>query len=371
MSYQRKVDIALFVPSLRGGGAERTMLNLACGFSEQGYKVDLVLQRAEGPFLSEVPDKVRIVDLKAKRMALGLFPLISYLRRERPHSLLSAMTHTNITALLAKRLARVGTRVVVSERNTMSITSRKGKTLRSRLLPLMAKRLYYWADVVVAVSKGVADDLANFLNFPRERIRVIYNPVITPEILQKANEPLEHPWFKLGELPVILGVGALTEQKDFPTLIRAFALVRKERPARLMILGEGGDRPKLEALVREMGLENDVSLPGFVDNPYKYMKRAAVFVLSSKWEGLPTVLIEAMACGIPVISTDCPSGPREILENGKYGVLVPVGDVERLAKTIIMYSIRKFMSEENLQTQAQKFHLECAVKEYLRIMGLG
>lgn len=369
MSYQRKVDIALFVPSLRGGGAERVMLNLARGFSEQGYKVDLVLQRAEGPFLSEVPDKVRIVDLKAKRMALALFPLISYLRRERPRSLLSAMTHTNITALLAKRLARVETHVVVSEHNTMSITSHKSKTLRSRLLPLMAKRLYYWADAVVAVSRGVADDLANFLKFPRERIRVIYNPVITPEILEKAKEPLEHPWFKPGEPPVILGVGALTDQKDFPTLIRAFALVRKEHPVRLMILGEGEDRPKLEALVRKMGLENDVSLPGFVYNPYKYMKRAAVFVLSSKWEGLPTVLIEALAIGTPVVSTDCPSGPREILENGRHGTLVPVGRVEELAKAILeILKGNVYKNEKIINTRAQMFYRDHVKEAYRDIL---
>jgi len=366
-SKSKRVDIALFVPSLRGGGAERVMVNLARGFSEQGYKVDLVLQRAEGPFLSKVPDEVRIVDLRTKRMALALFPLISYLRREKPRSLLAAMTHTNIVALLARKLARVETRVVVSEHNTISIISHTSKTLRSRFLPLIAKRLYYWADAVIAVSKGVADDFAEFLKFPREKIRVIYNPVVTPEILEKAEEPLEHPWFKPGEPPVILGVGALTKQKDFPTLIHAFALVRRERPARLMILGEGEDRPKLEALVRKLGLEKDVALPGFIDNPYKYMKHAAVFVLSSRWEGLPTVLIEAMACGTPVVATDCPSGSREILEGGKYGALVPVGDARELAKTI-MKALVDTSQREIIKARLYQFSLESVVGKYMDLL---
>jgi len=366
-SKSKRVDIALFVPSLRGGGAERVMVNLARGFSEQGYKVDLVLQRAEGPFLSKVPDEVRIVDLRTKRMALALFPLISYLRREKPRSLLAAMTHTNIVALLARKLARVETRVVVSEHNTISIISHTSKTLRSRFLPLIAKRLYYWADAVIAVSKGVADDFAEFLKFPREKIRVIYNPVVTPEILEKAEEPLEHPWFKPGEPPVILGVGALTKQKDFPTLIHAFALVRRERPARLVILGKGEERPRLEALVRELDLEKDVALPGFVDNPYKYMKHAAVFVLSSRWEGLPTVLIEAMACGTPVVATDCPSGPREILEEGKYGALVPVGDARELAKAI-MKALVDTSQREIIKAKLYEFSLESAVGKYMDVL---
>lgn len=366
-SKSKRVDIALFVPSLRGGGAERVMVNLARGFSEQGYKVDLVLQRAEGPFLSKVPDEVRIVDLRTKRMALALFPLISYLRREKPRSLLAAMTHTNIVALLARKLARVETRVVVSEHNTISIISHTSKTLRSRFLPLIAKRLYYWADAVIAVSKGVADDFAEFLKFPREKIRVIYNPVVTPEILEKAEEPLEHPWFKPGEPPVILGVGALTKQKDFPTLIHAFALVRRERPARLVILGEGEERPKLEALAQELGIAEDVDMPGFVENPYKYMANAAVFVLSSRWEGFGNVLVEAMACGTPVVSSDCPNGPSEILLGGQYGKLVPLGNAQAMA-VAILETLDTPLSQKVLRTRAAEFVLEQVCQKYKEVL---
>jgi glycosyltransferase involved in cell wall biosynthesis len=194
---------------------------------------------------------------------------------------------------------------------------------------------YPWADAIVAVSKGVADDLARVARLPRDRIKVIYNPVVTEALFRKAEEPLEHPWFLSGCPPVILGVGRLTAAKDFPTLIRAFARVRESQLARLLILGEGEKRDSLEKLVRELRLERDVSMPGFMDNPYAYMRKSSIFVLSSCWEGLPNVLIEAMACGCQVISTNCPSGPEEILRGGHYGKLVPVGDAEALAKAIL------------------------------------
>ena len=187
-------------------------------------------------------------------------------------------------------------------------------------------------------------------------------------LFAKSEEALDHPWFLPGEPPVILGVGRLTQAKDFPTLIRAFALVRKKHPARLMILGEGEERSKLETLVQELGLEKEVSLPGFVDNPYKYMKRAAVFVLSSKWEGFGNVLVEAMALGTPVVSTNCPSGPAEILENGRWGRLVPVGDVYALAEAII-----ETLDEEHhpdVANRAKDFAVELAVEKYINVLGV-
>lgn len=329
-----KERISLFLPSLRGGGAERVMLNLARGFAERGYEVDLVLAKAEGPYLSQVPDNIRVIDLKSPRVLYSLPGLIRYLRQERPHALLSALDHANIVALWAKKLSRVPIRVVVSVHSTLSRASTNATSIRARLIPSWARIFYPWADAVVAVSKGVADDLIKLTELPQEKVHVIYNPVVTPELFAKADEPLDHPWFEPSEPPVILSVGRLTPAKDYSTLIKAFALVRKEMPARLMILGEGEERPKLEALIRDLGLEKDVALPGFVNNPYKYMKHAAVFVLSSQWEGLPTVLIEALALGIPVVSTDCPSGPAEILNNGEYGRLVTVGNEKELAQNI-------------------------------------
>jgi len=327
--------IALFLPSLRGGGAERVMVNLARGFYDQGINVDLVLAKAEGPYLSEVPARVRVIDLHSSRVLFSLPGLVRYLRRERPQAILSAMDHANIVAIWARKLSGVPCRVVVSVHSTLSRALMNIPNLRGYLMPNLIRIFYPLADTVVAVSNGVADDFANITGLQRERIQVIYNPVVTPEILEKAEEALNHPWFAPGEPPVILSVGRLTKAKDYPTLIRAFALVHRERPARLMILGEGEERPKLEALIQELGLDDDVSLPGFVDNPYAYMARAAVFVLSSAWEGLPTVLIEAMAVGTPVIATDCPSGPREIASLTNACTLVAVGDSVTLSRSII------------------------------------
>lgn len=355
--------LAFFVPSMRGGGAERVTLNLARGVAERGYAVDLVLAQAEGPFLAEVPESVRVVDLKASRVLLSLPALVRYLRRERPEAMLSAMCHANIVALWAQRLAGVPMRMVVSERITLSRSAQRG-----RLMPQLIRHFYLWADGIVAVSKGVADDLAQVAGIPRQRIQVIYNPVVTPELWQKAQAPLEHPWFKPGQPPALLAVGRLSPQKDFPTLIQAFARVRQACPARLLILGEGEERPGLEALVRQLGLERDVSLPGFVTNPYAYMARASLFVLSSRWEGLPGVLIEALYCGAPLIATDCPSGPREILRDGQYGQLVPVGNATALARAI----------ETSLESETPRapreswrpFELETVVNQYISTLTL-
>ena len=363
--------LALFLPSLHGGGAERVKVNLAQGFAERGLKVDLVLAKAEGPYLSRVSSKVRVVDLRAKRVLYSLPALVQYLRRERPAALLSALNHANVVAIWAKKLACVKTRLVATEHTVLSQSTENTSSLRGRLMPLLIRLFYPWADAVVAVSRGVAEDLSSMTGLPLNKIKVIYNPVITPELFAKAEEPVDHPWFRPGEPPVILGVGRLTAAKDFPTLIRAFALVHKERPARLMILGEGEDRPELEALVRELGLEQDVALPGFVENPYKYMKRAAVFVLSSRWEGLPTVLIEALALGTPVVSTDCPSGPREILKGGECGLLVPPGDPKKLAEGILRILTDKALAcelAEKGRRRATDFTVDKAVEQYLTLI---
>ena len=238
-------------------------------------------------------------------------------------------------AITANELSGATTRVAVSVHTTLSEAVPNVGNLRGRLVRYCVQLFYPLAYAVVAVSQGVAEDLICTTRIPESKVRVIYNPVVTPELFVRASEPLDHPWFIPGEPPVVLGVGSLRGAKDFATLIRAFALLRKEYPARLIILGEGQERPQLEALVRELGIEEDVILPGFDENPYNYMKQARVFVLSSQREGLPTVLIEAMALGTPVVSTDCPNGPREILEGGKWGTLVPRGNPEELAKAIL------------------------------------
>jgi glycosyltransferase involved in cell wall biosynthesis len=360
--------ISLFLRYLGGGGAERVMLNLARGFVQYGLKVDLVLGKAWGPHQEKVPPEIRVVDLKASGLLSTTMALVRYLRQDRPVAMLSALHYANEIAVWAKRFAGTSTRVIVSEHNTFSQAIQHTSKTKRHLLPFFVRHFYPWADGIVAVSQGAAKDLARSTGLPIESIQAIYNPVITPELLEKAKEPLDNPWFAPGELPVILGVGKLEVQKDFPTLIRAFAQVRQVRPARLMILGWGPDRPKLEALVEELALESDVSLLGYVDNPYPYMAKASVFVLSSAWEGLPTVLIEAMAVGTPVVSTDCPSGAAEILGNGKYGLLTPVGDSQALAEKILQVLGGGQKTIDS--TWLEQFSLEDVTKEYLNVLGL-
>ncbi len=363
----KRPDVAIYLRLLYGGGAERVMVNLMQGFVERGLRVDLVMNKADGPYLSEVPPEVKIVDLKAPRMLAGLPKLASYLRREQPQALLSGLHYNNEIALWAKRLGFSSTRVVVSEHNTLSIHSQRRSTgWRS---PVLARLFYPLADGIVAVSRGVAKDLANVTGLRDSRIQTIYNPVVTPEMLEKSKATLEHPWFQAGEPPVILAVGRLEPQKDFPTLIEAFAKVREVRPAKLVILGSGREGSKLKSLVSKLNLDDDVAMPGFVKNPYPYIKQASVYVLSSAWEGLPTVTIEALALGTPVVATDCPSGSAEILDNGKYGTLVGVGDRQAMAEAIL--KVLSVNSQPVDPDWIQQFDLETATQKYLEVLNLS
>jgi glycosyltransferase involved in cell wall biosynthesis len=361
--------IAFFQPSLVGGGAERVVVNLMQGITERGIPVDLVLAAAKGPLLDQLPSSVRLVDLRAPRVLRSLLPLAGYLRRDRPRVLISSMGHANLVALWAGKLARGRTPIVVIEHNTLSQESQNERRLAGRIWPQLLRTFYPWATSVVAVSRGAADDLARTSGLPRDRIEAVYNPVITATTTALAGQVPDHPWFASGQPPVVLGVGRLSRQKDFSTLLRAFAEVRRRRQARLIILGEGEERPAIEALAHELGLTEDVALPGFRDNALAYMAGSAVFALSSAWEGLPTVLIEALSAGTRVVSTDCPSGPREILQEGRLGALVPVGDHAALAAAILD-ALARPAGAIPLDALAP-FTREAAVDHYLQVIDMA
>lgn len=325
--------VAVFMQDFAGGGAERVMLSLVSGLIESGDDVDLLVFRKEGPYLPDVPPQVRIVDL-GTGFPGSIRPLIRYLRQERPKALLSALNQPNVVAGWARRFSGTAVRTVITVHNTLSVEAATGKSLRLKLMPFFVRAFYPWADEIVTVSKGVADDMRDTVGVRAKNVQVIYNPVVSGQLLEKARADVDHPWFAPGEPPVVLSVGRLTAQKDFSTLLKAFAKVRTRTPARLIILGQGDERAALESEVDSLGLNDDVAMPGFVDNPFAYMAKSAVFVLSSRFEGLPTVLIEALASGARVVSTNCPSGPDEILAGGKYGKLVPVGDPSAMADAI-------------------------------------
>jgi glycosyltransferase involved in cell wall biosynthesis len=356
-------DIAFFLVNLYGGGAEKVMINLANGFAEKGMKVDLVVAILEGEYLSLISPKVRLIDSKSSRLISSLPSLVNYLKQNRPQVLISALEDPNTIAVIAKRLAGVSTSVILTVHNHLSRAYKQSKDFKSKLTPLFVRLFYPWADGIVAVSQGVAEDAAKMSNLPLDKVKVIYNPIFTDDLIEKFDQPVNHPWFLEDKIPVILGVGRFTKQKDFPTLIRAFALVQKQCSARLMILGQGDDLPSLQALVTELSLEENVCFPGFVPSPYAYMKQSTLFVLSSIFEGFGNVLVEAMLAGTPVVSTDCESGPAEILADGKYGHLVAVGDVQGLA-TAMIKTLENPLDSQLLRARGQEFSLEAALTKY-------
>lgn len=400
--------IALFIHGLSGGGVQRSTINLAAEFVRRDHEVDLVVGTAEGASRSMVPAATRLVPLQ-RQTRLGYLPLVmqaepdlrrlflkpvmlpllpqralfylpalaDYLQMRQPDAVISADTYCNLVAVWARHLARTRTRIVVSERNALSVQLRRPErrhAWRWRYAPPLVGALYPKADGIVAVSEGVGHDLAALCNIPRGTISTIYNPIHPGEELEdRAAEAVDHPWLRPGEAPVILGVGRLVKPKDFGTLIRAFALVRAERPARLLILGEEherGERDRLLALARSLGVADDVQLPGHVANPYAFYRRAALFALSSYREGLGNVLIEALSCGCPVVSTDCPYGPAEILDGGEYGRLVPVGDWRAMAAAISA-TLDSPPALQKLRARGASFSVERAASAYLALAGVA
>jgi glycosyltransferase involved in cell wall biosynthesis len=361
--------IAVFIPSLRGGGVERNMLNLTRGMADAGYAVDLVLVSAEGPFLKMVDKRVRVIDLKSSRVISALPKLIRYLKDTRPGVLLSGMGHANIMAVIARRMAGVHCRLVVSEHTLPSVIAKVSRTPLSKTVPLLSRWFYPRADAVVVVSEDVGRNLREVSGLREELITVIPNPVVTPELEEELAQKANHRFFAEGLPPVILGIGRLSHEKGFDVLIRAFGYLLETTDARLLIVGEGEDRPLLEALVPKLGLQDKVDLPGFVDAVPSFIGQAAVVAMPSRIEGFGNALVEAMAGGVSVVATNCPGGPSDILEQGKYGPLVPFDDPAALAKGIEM-ALRDPVPADVLKLRAAEYTLDRVVARYLEVMGL-
>lgn len=318
---------------MRGGGAERVALNLVEEFCAAGIETDLVLVRREGPLLAQIPDTVRIIDLGASRARWAVRRLRSYLTASRPRAVIGIGLDANLAAVLASIGLREKPQLILSVHNVISRINPHWPAWRHRLNARMMARLYRRADHVVAASDGGAGDLIA-AGIDRPRPVRIHNPVLRMERAASAL-PASHAWFGDPTVPVVIAAGRLTAQKDHALLLHAFANVVKRRAAKLMIVGEGPLRPKLERLIVELQLTGKVALLGYRDDIYGWMKAADLFVLSSASEGFGNVLVEAMATGTPVVATDCPHGPREILEDGQWGRLVPPGDPDALAQAII------------------------------------
>jgi glycosyltransferase involved in cell wall biosynthesis len=357
-----------FIPgTLDLGGIGRNTLNLGEELTRRGYPVDLFLTREGGVYAAQVPSSIRLF-IGEGSATRSISSLIAYLRRRRPRVIISAHPHIHLLVLIAARLARGHTRVVCTVRTNISV-DRKSKGAYRNILIEAARYAYRRADAVVAVSEGVADDLAAHAGIPRGDVRVIYNPALTRRLLEQETLEIDCSWLMERHAPVIVSVGRLTKQKDFPTLVRALAHVREVLPdCRLVILGEGEERSSIESLVQELGLGEAVLMPGFVPNPAAYVARASLFALSSAWEGFGNVLVEAMAVGTPVVATDCPSGPAEILEHGSFGRMVPVGDYLSLAEAIIN-ELRTPTPANVLRQRAEMFSAESAADQWLELIA--
>jgi glycosyltransferase involved in cell wall biosynthesis len=359
--------IAVFIPDLHGGGTERMMVRLVNAFAARNHETELILATRAGPYLDKVSDRVTIIDLQCSFMSPRIVHRLSrHLARSSPDALLSAMTYPNVAALLARRIAGLSMRVVISERTVLTVQSRQCSSLKEKLKPLAARMTYHMADHVISVADDVSTDLVEHIGVDPGRITTINNPVIPDNGMQPRAAP-EHPWFHDKTAPVVLSVGRLVQPKDYPTLLTAIARLPDNCPARLLILGEGPDRTALEALAGDLGIRDRVAMPGFAGDPYAWMQHADLFVLSSVWEGSPNALVEAMGCGCPVVSTDCPGGSRRILEDGRHGRLVSVGDADGLAQAITD-TLKNPPDRQQLLARAADFTVSRSADRYLAVL---
>ena len=392
--------IALLTRGLEGGGVQRMMRHTAGELLSRGFDVDLLTPRRGR--LAEERSGLRVHHLRCLpppigRLAalsadprgwrdmlrpvllapiaaqqLGLIPALTrYLRAIRPDGLIAATTYLNLSALWARRLAGVPTRIIVSERSHLSEnlrSGRNGRASRWRHVPPLLRRTYPLAEAMIGVSDGVARDLEALTSLPAGSVRTIYNPVLPHSLPPLTAPPPDDSWLRDDGPPVIVAASRLVKSKDHPTLLRAFARLRKVRAVRLMVLGEGPERRRLERLAASLDVAADVRFPGWVDESWRYMRHAAVFALPSMREGFGNVLVEALAVGCPIVSTDCPSGPSEILDGGRFGRLVPVGDEEALAAALGA-SLDQPPDRERLRQRAASFTAAAAIDAYLDALG--
>ncbi|WP_269781361.1 glycosyltransferase [Luteimonas fraxinea] len=353
------------LPDLRPGGAEKLHVNLAKAWGREGVSVEFVLCRNEGELISDLPPDVKVTDLGAARMRSALLPLARYLRNSRADVILAAMWPLTVIVPVAARIAGFKGQVVVSEHSPLSIAFKDRGRMHNIALRLSMRLAYPLANQRIGVSRGVADDLASLSGLPRSNFRVIYNPAAlgvslgvgeqTPDLLAGAPGP------------VIISVGTLKRVKRFDLLIRAFSEIPSHFRVTLCILGEGNERAALEQLATSLGLQDRVLLPGFVTDPGPWYRAASLFALASDYEGFGNVIVEALEQGLPVVSTDCPSGPHEILCDGKYGRLVPVGNAAALSDSLVA-ALQEKPDRELLKSRARDFSLDKISREYLSLM---
>ena len=364
----KTTDIAFYLPQLGRGGVGKMRILLTAELIRRGFSVDLLLGDSSGPYLDLLDSSVNIIELGTTHTLSSIPGLMAYLWRKRPAAIITDRLRLDIAVLRALQLSHISTRPYTSVHIPLGKKLTRLKPRKRKAYKDAIRRYYPKNRAIITVSAGVRADLIDTFGISPQLVHTIYNPVVSATLLSDAKAPITHPFFAPGSPPVILSVGRLTEQKDFPTLIRGFALVRAQIDCRLVILGEGGDLSQLLELTQTLGISTDVSFPGFTANPYAFMARASLFVLSSVWEGLGNVLIEALAVGTPVVATDCRYGPGEILADGKYGPLTPVGDAAALANAM-QAVLEEPPPTDLLQQAASRYTVARSCDAYLDVMG--
>jgi len=361
------LTVAMFLPDLGFGGAEKGLVKIANELTRLGYQVDMIIFGERTDFASLLSNKVQVINFHKKGIIQVLILLVRYLVHKKPDHLLACLDLTNLIAILAKKISRQKTRVSIYIVNSTSLHRRT--KIKKYLERIILSAIYPFADHILANSHGAQEDLARYINIPLQKVQMQYLPTADTQLGQLASERISHPWFQKGAIPVIIGVGRLVEQKNFGLLIDSFAIVVKQTPANLMIIGEGGQHDYLQNKIAELGIKEQVEIHAPTLNPYPYVKQAAVLAVPSKWDGLSMILVEALYLGVPVICTDCVSGPREILDQGRYGTLVPNEDKQALADGIM--DILNGKTPEVDPAWLNQFAVEYGTSQLIDKLGIG
>jgi len=363
----RKPKIFFVIPTLRAGGAEKVLVNLLkyLAFKKVEFCIFLIVfNLRDQVYLDLIPSDINVINLKSSSFLKNILSMFKLIKDYKPDVIFSWLEASNLPILIANSFAREKNKIIISVHGILSNALKFQSKVVAFAKKILIKHLYKKADKIIAVSEYIKYDLENYFYIDGNKIEIVYNPVVSDELYEKAKQSPKHIWLEQKKAPVLLSVGRLAYPKDYATLIKAFAIVRKKMKVKLIIIGDGPLKSFLKKLILETGLSNDVDVLGYKSNPYSYMARADLLILSSISEGLPTVLIEALSLGTPVISTDCGSGPSEIIENTENCSIVPIKDVSSLSREIL----KILKNGGRVKYENNKFLVSSAGETYIKII---
>lgn len=362
--------VVFYLSDFQSGGTEWFALRLARELKAKGITPVFLVTQKKGELVKLIPSEFETTVLNGYGYCLCLLLLtlpatLRFLQKEKPDAIISGLPLLNITATIALKLSKVKCKLIAVEHMRLHMNGSFFFRLKQKIKQRLSRWVHKNASHVVCVSKTVLNDVTKYIG-TTDNVQLIYNPIVPPNIDTLKNEPITHRWINTKEAPLLLAIGRLLPVKDFTTLLKAFKLVLDERPAKLLLIGEGTELIKLEALIEELDIAQHVSMPGTVHNIFPYLDAANLLTLSSTHEAFGNVIAEALACGTPVVSTDS-GGPREILEDGKYGTLVPPKDPAAL-KDAIIKALEATHDKEELIARSHDFKGSSAVDKYIKLL---